>query len=116
MAKPKNFTKIDAVNFKIDNIEFRTELDYDNLNNVWVFCNDPHTFLGNYCVHFKIDWNMFKISMRKCILGEGDIGEDIFVGAPLDKVYYQTPDTFINLLSSFISKAHSANKFYTNKN
>ena len=114
MAKPKNFSKINDEIFRIDNTEFRIELDIMNENNVWVFETPMHLsalMLGNHCVHFRINWNEFKIDMRKCILGEGDQGEDIFKGAPIEKINYQTKDTFLNLISAYIDKAHSVGKF-----
>ena len=111
MAKPENFSKIDAEKFKIHNTQFRIELDYDNPDNVWVFCDEVGSMLGRYCVNFKIDWKRFKITMRKCLLGGGDMGEDIFIGALFDKINYQTPNDFIKLLSAFIENAHRNSLF-----
>ena len=115
MAKPKNFSKINDEKFRIYDAEFRIELDFGNENNVWVFEQQPNIVLGNYCLHFRINWNEFKIDMRKCILGEGDMGEDIFKGAPIEKINYQTKDTFLNLISAYIDKAHSVGEFSKKK-
>ena len=49
--------------------------------------------------------------MRKCLLGGGDMGEDIFIGALFDKINYQTPNDFIKLLSAFIENAHRNSLF-----
>lgn len=111
MAKPKNFAKIDDVRFHIDETEFRIELDIMNDNNVWVFEQLSDKMLQHHCVYFRIDWNQFKIDMRRCVLGEGDTGNDIFKGALIEPLNYQTKDTFLNLLSSYIKNAYHAGKF-----
>ena len=113
MKRPENFERIDRVDFDIDGHSFY--FDVDNLQNkkqsswLWVFCNGG--ILGDYCVKFELNWEMDCFSMKKCVLGEGDTGEYIFVDNLLTTDMAKTRDIFVYCMSKFIKKSISLMKF-----
>ncbi len=113
MKRPENFSKIDRVDFELEGYQFY--FDFDNLQNkkqsnwVWVFCNGP--LLGDYCVKFEFNWEMDCFSMKKCVLGEGDMGEYIFQDNLLTSDMVKTKDTFVINMGKFIKKSISLMKF-----
>ena len=113
MKRPVNFETIDAVDFELLGNSFYTDLD--NLQNkkesswVWVFCNGP--ILGDYCVKFEFKWEHNCFSMKKCVLGEGDVGEYIFQDNLLTSDMVKTKDTFVINMVKFIKKSISLMKF-----
>jgi hypothetical protein len=113
MRRPENFEKIDSVDFELDGYPFYTDLD--NFQNkkesswVWVFCNGP--ILGDYCVLFEFKWEHNCFSMKKCVLGEGDVGEYIFQDNLLTTDMILSKYTFVIHMSKFIQKAITLNKF-----
>lgn len=109
--KPQNFEKIEGMSFEIDTRNFHTEIDVKNSNNLWVFADDGNVMLGKYCIQFIINWSEFKINMRKCLLGKGDEGEDIFIGLPISISNFRTPIAFIDLVKLYIQRARSVGTF-----
>jgi hypothetical protein len=113
MKRPENFEKINKVDFELEGYKFY--FDLDNLQNkkestwVWVFCNGP--ILGDYCVKFELKWEHNCFSMKKCVLGEGDTGEYIFVDNLLTIDMAKTRDIFVYCMSKFIKKSISLMKF-----
>jgi hypothetical protein len=113
MKRPENFQKIDRVDFELEGYQFY--FDFDNLQNkkqsnwVWVFCNGP--LLGDYCVKFEFNWEMDCFSMKKCVLGEGDMGEYIFQDNLLTTDVVKTKDTFVINMGNFIQESISLMKF-----
>ncbi len=113
MKRPENFQKIDRVDFELEGYQFY--FDFDNLQNyehsnwVWVFCNGP--LLGDYCVKFEFKWEHNCFSMKKCVLGEGDMGEYIFQDNLLTSDMVKTKDTFVINMGKFIKKSISLMKF-----
>ena len=113
MKKPVNFEKIDKISFDIDGYSFYFDFDnmqnYEHSNWVWVFCNGP--LLGDYAVLFELKWEHNCISMKKCVLGEGNSGEYIFQDNLLSTDMVTSKNTFIIQMGKFIQKAITLNKF-----
>ena len=105
MKRPENFETIDRVDFNIDGHDFY--FDVDNLQNkkqsswVWVFCNGQ--ILGDYCVKFELKWEHDCYSMKKCVLGEGDIGEYIFQDNWISAKWIKTKDDFMEYIKRLIT-------------
>ena len=113
MNKPINFETVDRVDLELQGNPFYFDVDhmqnYQHSNWVWVFCNGP--LLGDYCVKFELKWEHNCISMKKCVLGEGDIGEYIFQDNLLSTDMVTSKNTFIIQMGKFIQKAITLNKF-----
>ncbi len=113
MKKPENFSKIDNVDFELDGHHFYFDFDsmqnYEHSNWIWVFCNGP--LLGDYCVKFELNWEMDCFSMKKCVLGEGDTGEYIFVDNLLTTDMIKSKDIFVYCMIKFIKKSIGLMKF-----
>lgn len=107
MKRPVNFETIDAIDFDTMGISFHTDLDL--LQNkkesswVWVFPNGGG--LGDYVVLFELKWEHDCYSMKKCILGEGTIGDYIFQDHLLSNFFIKTKDAFISHISQTIADA-----------
>lgn len=113
MKKPENFAKIDRVDFEMDGYSFY--FDFDNLQNyedrnwIWVFCNGE--ILGDYCIKFELKWEHNCYSMKRCVVGEGTVGDWIFQDNLLTTDMVKTKDIFVNHMSKVIKKAITLNKF-----
>jgi len=105
MKRPENFEKIDAVEFDIDGHSFFFDLDKmqnkEQSSWVWVFCNGE--VLGDYAVLFELKWEHDCYSMKKCVLGEGTIGNYIFQDDLIHPKWMKTKDTFIQYISKCIA-------------
>ena len=104
MKRPVNFETIDSVDFEINGVPFYTDLD--NLQNkketswVWVFCNGQ--LLGDYAVLFELKWEHDCYSMKKCVLGEGTIGDYIFQDNWISTKWIKTKDEFVEYIKRLI--------------
>jgi hypothetical protein len=104
MRRPKNFEKIDAVDFEIHGHSFHTDLDLlqnkEKSSWVWVF---PHGgILGDYVVLFELKWEHDCYSMKKCVLGEGNTGNYVFQDHWISPNIIKTKDDFTNHIQTVI--------------
>lgn len=102
MKRPINFGKIDNNDFLINGFsdDFCTQLDRFNEDAVWVFSSGKS--LGDYCVRFIFHWDANQYDIRKCVLDQGTIGEDVELNLTLPIILCQKKDDFLNFISTNI--------------
>ena len=95
MKRPVNFETIDRVDFEIHGHSFYTDLDQlqnkEKSSWIWIFPNGG--ILGDYVVLFELKWEHDCYSMKKCILGEGNTGNYIFLGGITSHLTTPTNDS-----------------------
>ena len=112
MKVPQNFSKIYKSKFSIDGIDtytFYLEPDGDLDGSAWVF---PERASADMCLLFKIDWDINKFSVKRCILGDGTNGDYVIIDEPLQKKNLITKTTFINNFIKVIVEWLMNNKLY----
>jgi hypothetical protein len=91
MNIPINFDKIDETKFSIDGIDFRIEVDNNELGDMWVYeCTSRR-----YPLCFDIDWKKETYALIKCAPGDGRNGTVLATDSPLMIHLMRDADSFI---------------------
>ena len=106
MRKPENFEKIDDKQFHYGNCKFKIEEDWNSktgatYSELYIFELQSNKSLGDYCAVFMIHWDLETFTLRKCVLGQGLTGEDIFT-LPIPKNKCKTLQSFLDLIKETI--------------
>jgi len=89
MKPIKNFSKLHEASITtlgMNNFIFEVGNGGSDCNTVWVFdANRGHASQSqrDYCTLMTIDWEKNEFDLRKCVLGQGIVGEDIHNGLTL---------------------------------
>ena len=113
MKRPVNFETIDAVDFEIHGHSCHTDLDklQNKEKNSWVWVFPDGGVLGDYVVLFELKWEHDCYSMKKCVLGEGTMGNYIFQDNWLRRDIIKTKDDFINHIQLAIEEQMECGSF-----
>lgn len=113
MKRPVNFDKIDSIDFEMLGNSFYFDLDQQNDKNesswVWVFCNGQ--ILGDYAILFELKWEHNCYSMKKCVLGEGTMGDYIFQDNWISTKWIKTKDEFVEYIKRLITSEIKVGNF-----
>ena len=113
MKRPVNFNKIDRIDFELMGHSFHIDLDalQNKKEHNWVWVMPSGSILGDYVVLFELKWEHDCYSMKKCVLGEGTMGNYIFQDNHLNKDVLKTKDDFINHIQLAIEEQMECGSF-----
>lgn len=104
MRPVQNFRKLHESEVVTKNgNNFFIEVGSGNDNAIWIFDNvRGHGIQQEYCTLLTLDWQTNSFDLRRCILGQGDIGEDIHNKLTLPIIRCKTKLEFINFVTELV--------------
>lgn len=110
MRPIQNFEKLHENEFTTTKgNKFLFELGSGTDNDIWIFDNVRGGGIQEeYCTLMRIDWQINQFDLRKCVLGQGYDGENIYEGLTLPIRRCKTKGEFLNFVTELIE--HEAMK------